>query len=318
MVDVSDKTQVSAQVLADAKKKLNEMTATWTSGVCWGTCLDLEGKEMITPHRTCHSWVGSAYATVRDNSKSVFPYPWNTTYIKDAKQFLVLSCHSKKRSQNICSAEAMDAIILWMARESPFSEFVLNRDDDDSLLNGGVILLCGPGALTQAQSMWICKVLRYSTEGAKALDTWLELYKGGVNPLLAVLVCSYVRTIKGATFGFTGIHDHSTVFRTYSKEPDVASLLKGKINPNAVDTSSVFGGNDGRLKKRNGVPASVIIKGFCKPMQKDDGWGGKIDTVVADGPEFVRRVLEWQHDVEGTTAPPAMPSKNTVFLDLDL
>jgi hypothetical protein len=314
MADVSDK------VLADAKKKLNEMTAKWNSGVCWGTCLDLEGKEFITPHTACHSWVGYAYAKIRGKGESMYSSTWSTTYPKDAKQFLVLSCHSKKRSKSVCSEEAMDAIILWMARESPFSEFVLNRDDDDSLLNGGVILLCGPGALTQAQSMWICKVLRYSTEGAKALDTWLALYKGGVNPLLAVLVCSYVRTIKGATFGFTGAEGHSAVFGAYGGEPDVASLLDGTINPAATQTADVFK-NDVKAKGgkigKAGTP-SVVIKGFCKPYQKDDGWGGKIDAQGADGPEFVRRVLEWQHEVEGVVAPPSLPSKDSVFLDLDL
>lgn len=315
MVDVSDK------VLTDAKKRLKDMNAKWTSGVCYGTCLDLDGKEMITPHTACHSWVGYAYAKVRDPRGSIYSPSWSTTYPKDAKPFLVLSCHSKKRSKSVCSEEAMDAIILWMARESPFSEFVLNRDDQNSLLNGGVILLCGPGALTQAQSMWICKVLRYSTEGAKALDTWLTLYKGGVNPLLAVLVCSYVRTIKGATFGYTGTEGHSAVFGAYGGEPDVASLLEGKINPNATQTADVFR-ND--TKSKNGkigkqAAPSVVIKGFCKPYEKDDGWGGKVKGEGADGPEFVKRVLEWQRDNEPEAAtPPPMPTESTVYLELDL
>jgi hypothetical protein len=316
MTDVSDK------VLAAAKKKLIEINEEWDSGVCSGTCLDLDGEEFVTPHTACHSWIGYAYTKVRRSKDERWSTTsWTTTYPKDAKPFLVLSCHSKKHSKSVCSEEAMDAIILWMARESPFSEFVLNRDDDDSLLNGGVILLCGPGALTQAQAMWICKVLRYSTEGAKALDTWLALYKGGVNPLLAVLVCSYVRTIKGATFGFTGVEGHSTVFDAYGGgEPDVASLLEGTINPAATDTASVFRtdvkAKGGKIGKQ--ATPSVVIKGFCKPYQKDDGWGGKIIGEGADGPEFVRRVLEWQHEVEGVTTPPTPPSKDTVFLDLDL
>ena len=313
MADVSDK------VLADAKKKLIKMNEKWNSGVCSGTCLDLDGKEMITPHTACHAWVGYAYAKVRDKGESPYFGTWSTDYAKDAKQFLVLSCHSKKRSKAVCSEEAMDAIILWMARESPFSEFVLNRDDDDSLLNGGIILLCGPGALTQAQSMWICKVLRYSTEGAKALDTWLELYKGGVNPLLAVLVCSYVRTIKGATFGYTGIEGHSGVFSSYNS--DVPSLLAGAVNPKATSTGEVFMSGvkikDGKIGK--GATPSVIIKGFFKPYQKDDGWGGKVSGEGADGPEFVKRVLEWQREIEGVEAPPPpQPTSSTVYLELDL
>jgi hypothetical protein len=315
MADVSDK------VLAVAKKKLIEMNEKWVWGMCSGTCLDLEGKEMIIPHTACHSWVGFTYAKVRGAGESMYSSSWKTTYPKNAKPFLVLSCHSKKRSKSVCSPEAMDAIILWMARESPFSEFVLNRDDDDSLLNGGIILLCGPGALTEAQSMWVCKVLRYSTEGAKALDTWLALYKGGVNPLLAVLVCSYVRTIKGTTFGYTGTEGHSAVFGEYGGEPDIASLLEGKINPDARQTADVFR-NDTKAKNakigKQALP-SVVIKGFCTPYMGDDGWGGKVEAEGAEGPEFVKRVLEWQRDNEPEApTPPPLPTESTVYLELDL
>lgn len=324
MADVSDKPLVSAEVLAAAKKKLNDLTAGWTAGVCNGTCLDLDGKEMIYPHTACHSWVGYAYAKVRSNGERRYDGIWSTDYPKDAKPFLVLSCHSKTRSEKICSAEAVDAIILWMARESPFSKFVLNRDDEDSLLNGGIILLCGPSALTQAQAMWVCKVLRYSTEGGKALDTWLTLYKGGVDPLLAVLVCSYVRTIKGATFGFTGMDGHSTVFNPYGAGPDVASLLAGKLNPKALQTSDVF--QNGTAKAANSkigkqsVP-SAVIRSFCKPYQKDDGWGGKISGEGAEGPDFVKSVLAWQRENEpsGAAPPtPSLPTNNTVYLELDM
>jgi hypothetical protein len=174
--------------------------------------------------------------------------------------------------------------------------------------------------------MWVCKVLRYSTEGGKALDIWLTLYKGGVNPLLAVLVCSYVRTIKGATFGFTGTEGHSAVFGAYGVgEPDVASLLAGKINPEAIDTSSVFNNETKSKSGKIGKQAapSVVIKGFCKPYQKDDGWGGKVSCNGAEGPEFVRRVLEWQRENEPAEAsitppPPSRPTSNTVYLELDM
>lgn len=320
MVDVSGKTLVSAQVLVDAKKKLKDLNEKWGSGVCYGTCLNLEGKEIIDPHTACHSWVNHTYAKLYNPEGSVYNQLWSTTYPEDAKPFLVLSCHSKKHSR-FCSPEATDAIILWMARESLFSEFVLNRDDEDSLLNGGIILLCGPGALTQAQSLWICKVLRYSTEGAKALDTWLTLYKGGVNPLLAVLVCSYVRTIKGATFGFTGMDEHSSVFSANGGEPDIASLLESKINPDATQTADVFRSD---TKSKNGkigkqAAPSVVIRGFCQPYQKDDGWGGTVSGDGSDGAELVKRVLEWQRDNEpDATTPPSLPTESTVYLELDL
>jgi hypothetical protein len=312
-------TDVSPEALQRAKIKLKDLTKTWQTGVCRGVCLYLDSSEMVVGHGACHSWVNQAYGRISGRG---YGYSWTPTYPKDAKPFLTLSCHSKEISKGKCSPEAVDAIILWMARESPFSKFVLNRDDEDSLLNGGVILLCGPGGLTPAQALWVCKVLRYSTEGAQALDIWLELYKGGVNPLLAVLVCSLVRTVKGATFGFTGYEGHSTVFINYGdRTPNVPSLISGTLNPKAECTADVFDNpkvksKRGKLGKQRSVEAT--IKGFCKPLQIDDGWGGKVVSNGANGPEFIKRVLEWQHENEPEGATDRIPSRDTVYLDLDL
>ena len=306
---------ISAETLSLAKKQLKDLNKDWTNGVCRGVCLDLRGEELVQGHGACHSWVSTAYNHIYNLKNVDYNRVWASKYTNNAEQFLVLSCHSKKRSKQICSAEAMDGIISWIAYESPFSKFVLNKNDKESLLNDGIILLCGPNAMPQAQAMWVCKVLRYSTEGGRALDTWLELYEGGVNPLLAVLVCSFIRTIKGATFGFTDTNGHSTVFNSYGNGPDLLSLLECRINSKAANTDSLFENSRTPLAERK---IHKILKDFCKPELKDDGWGGKIVSEGVSGPDLVRQVLQWQDTLEKSLLPEPSPSPNTAYLDIDL
>lgn len=330
MLDVSK--FVTNELLAAAKKRLHAITAGWTGGVCNGTCMDLEGGETLgAAHTACHSWVGYAFASIKTEGKNRYGVTWDTAYPKGAKNFLTLTCHSKKRSARICEEDAVEGIIKWFAHESPWSEFILNRDDEKSL-EDGAILLCGPDGLSHAEAMWICKVLRYSTEGSKSLESWLTLYKAGVNPVLAVLVCTYVQPVKGATFGFTGVDGHVSVFGQYNgPSPDLRSIVEMKINKNAPTTGALFacGGQPIPTKTHKGS-VNEIIKSFCKPVMKDDGWGGKIAGAGADTTDFVNRVLAWQAELTGEDVPapvvaekaakPAAkkPGKNTVFLEMDM
>lgn len=313
MVDVSE------TVLKAAKKKLHEKTKNWTGGVCDGAVLYLDGSEVTYSHTACHAWVTDAFRKACKIG-STFDFTYKA-YPDDAKDFMVLTCH--KKSKSAASAEAMDAIILWLARESPFAKYVLNADDTDSLTNDGAIILCGPNGASLSEAMWMCKVLRYSTEGSRALDTWKTLYDGGVNPTLAVLVCTHISSVKGSTFGASEVCSHVRVFNyRESADPDIYNLMRGESNPAAKDTSSLF--NHGKSKNAGKkVPGvSGKVRGFCKPFKKSDGWGGFIEGNGADATELVERVLKWQRELEETfemsQAAPAMPDSNTVYLELDL
>lgn len=326
MVDVSE------AALDACKKWLIDQSKKWTGGVCKGATANLDAKPICEGHTACHSWVSAAYRTYCFNQSSDY-YNWDCKYKAGAKNFLTLTCHSKVRSKTVCSPEACDFLILWMARESPFSQFILNRDDIQSLTEGGAILLCGPDGLTLSQAMWVCKVLRFITEGAKAADTFMTLVKGGVDPLLAVLVASHVRSIKGAVFGYTGVEGHSTVFNGYyaAKKEPILGLLTKTLNPNAANTTQVFKNPDGVKIPPELLNATTKIKGFCKPFKKSDGWGGTIQGDGADATDLVTQVLQWQAELGGLLPdydatfppvlqpdPPSMPDSNTVYLELDL
>jgi hypothetical protein len=314
---MKDVDKISDKVLNDAKALLVKLCADWGKGergVTLGRAISMKGEVTHgVNYNQCHAWLTSAF------------HSYNA---KKDKNFLILSCHSKLRSKGICSEEAHEAIILWLASdECPFSQYILNRDDKDSLLNGGIILLCGPDGITNSNhAMWLCKVLRYGVEGSKALDVWHTLYKGGVNPLLALFVATYIRTVQGATFGWTGAEGHSAVFSggywgAYKRGAHAVDLLEGVINPKAQNTTEVFS-KPGRVNNDR-VPdkEQEIVKGFCKPIKKSDGWGGTVEGKGADAEDFVARVLKWEEELRRSLQPPApppLPDETTVYLDLDM
>ena len=340
MPDVSD------AALAKVKKKLLSLNKNWTGGVCEGAWFELNGDVGGGEgYGACHAWVSQAFMAqcfppYKPGGYGFYGYEkkpeakpgnklwynvnagYNQQYRDDAKTIIIGTCHSKQRSKNVCSEEAHEELILWLAsKDNPLSEFVLNRDDRDSLLNAGLIILCGPGGATCAQAMWMCKVLRYAVEGAKAVDVWFKLKQGGVDPLLALLVATHVRTIKGATFGFTGPEAHSTVFSRNVKT-DIPRLMQRVPNLHATCTSDVF------IEQKGAKETPLPFQKFLKPTKKSDGWGGTVDGVAWDQDEFVRQVLKWQEEMTGKAVeippppPPPVevwkPSRNTEFLELDM
>lgn len=317
---------VSPKVLKDCKKKLLDQTKGWTDGVCRGVTMYADdGMQVCGTHTYCHSWVTHAYSIACFSGKPMYVGWQSLKYNKDSRNFLVGTSCSKTRSKTVCSPEACDFLILWMARESPFSQFVLNRDDEDSLLNAGLILLCGPDGLNVAEAMWVCKVLRFSIEGAKASETFMTLVQGGVDPMLAVYVASHIRSLKGAVFGYTGVEGHSTV----ANDADLLGMLERNRVENADSTSTLFKAVTKVPKGSEAISDPVgKIKGFCKPFIKEDGWGGKIKGEGIEGKELVKRVLEWQAEfkefipLDGKlpiiVPPPPLPDSNTVYLELDM
>ncbi len=300
---------VDPEVIEKAKKRLLDLSSTWSTGLCRGDVWTLAGKPQgAVSHGACHSWVDYAYILERQKPKG------------KQENFLVLTCHSKARSKGVCSEEAVEGIIEWMASdESPFGKYILNRDDKDSLSNGGAVILCGPDGASQVEAMWMCKVLRYSTEGAQALDTWLTLYRGGVDPVFALVVSSYIRTVKGATFSHTGVCSHGTVFYGPSEET-IQNVMSRKMDKSATSTYTLFS----KKISYGDSPVTKKIKGFCKPYKKDDGWGGKLTGDGVSKEELISLVLEWQAEftpktgLEKVKALRKPPSKDTVYLDVDM
>lgn len=316
--------QVSEKVLGLAKKWLVDSSAKWRDGVTFGVSWTLDGKMLAggASATFCHSWVATAYsgalAPVRDLSEKDRLLGYARPYKAEAANFLTMSCHSKGRSKGICSEEAHEAIILWLASdECPLSKYILNRDDKESLLNGGVIILCGPDGANWTETLWLCKVLRYGVESGQALDTWLALTKGGVNPFFALYVCTFVRTVKGATFTYTGAVAHNAVFNEVD-DKYLQALVKGVPDRRATCTQALFTGPIKNLK--NWEIHEKKIGQLCKPIPKPDGWGKTVAGAGADQSDFISRVLAWQKKLEkgDSLLDKLRPGKKTIFLEADL
>lgn len=302
--------QVTEEVITKAKARLKKLTAGWAVGICCGNATDLNDKliENTYPHGNCHSWVSQAFTNYCGGH--------TPKYFKKGSNFLSLTCHSKKRSK--ASAKATDGIILFLARESKFSPYILNRDDEKSLTRDGAVILCGPDGVTQAEAMWICKVLRYSTEGSRALDTWLALKEGGVDPMLALRICNDIQPLEGATFGHSPVVQHLSVFGNdwdCKVEPDLKALADGESDKEATTTGSLF-------SKKGAPPSgtySNTFKKFCKPFKKSDGWGGEIEGEGVSKEDLIYHALAWQKEVLGQGEPvlvkeAVLPTREIVFL----
>ena len=305
-------TEISADLLSSWKEELHDLSANWVSGVCKGAAYFLDGSRVTLTHTACHSWVGNAYTNARK------------------KSFVVLTCHSKKRSKNVCSAEAHSEIAKWMATESPFAFAILNRDDLNSVCNDGLVILCGEDGVTQWQCYWICKVLRYGVEGAQALDVWYALKQGGVNPILALCIATYIRSVNGATFGYTGADGHSAVFpaNSYYGDYRFGGMLTATLTENPNSTVSVFKDPPDFSPKLGFAEVSKSVGGFCKPFKKSDGWGGFVTGEGATEQELVKAALEWQAQLmkampdhylsNQKVVAPKTPDNSTVYLDFDM
>jgi hypothetical protein len=295
--------EVSESVLQGAKAHLVVLRNKWKTGLCHGAVFYTDGTEIgrCAAHGACHSWASSGYSD----------------YTNKGEDFLVLNCHPNKRVVS-CEQSSADALALWLAQESPYSQYILNRDDKESLLNGGMILYCsysGTDGLTDAQMLWICKVLRYAVEGSASIDAWKALYDGGVDPLLAILIATHHSYFDGAFFGYSAVTDHVAVFnRQYHGGDNVENILN-RTTTRSGSTYGIFGAS-----KTDQVRDK--LRTFSTPVMRDDGWGGKVKSAEASRDLFVQRALEWEDSlrkelkIPKNIVTPVSPS--TIYLDVDL
>ena len=335
---------VSKNVLERTKKELVAATKRWDKGLCYGFHTDLEGKNKRWAVTYCHAWLSDCYFTYQltgrlgVNEDGAYKDPNYTAYETkpNAQNFLIANCHSRELAT--CSKEACDFLIRWVAHESPFSEFILNKDDDDNLVNGGVVVLCGPDGLNYTEAMWMFKVLRFHTEGSQAADTFMELVKAGVDGMLAIFVANYYRSVNKNKFNFTGLMGHLTTIR--EGDADVLAWVARKTRNDVRESYDLFkfSKNEERPKDYK-ILHQAKIKSFSKPVKIDDGWGKAVEVEASDKQAFIKEVLAWQDeigkhvDIKAAQAvrfrrgvpieikdppPPPMPTASTVYLDLDL
>ena len=300
-------------VLVKAEKWLEDKAKDFKTGVCFGRNFSIpDGKPIAQPHEACHAWVTYAYSEVCFGLGGRWISDFDIPYVGDAENFLCATAHPQDFGRFSCSARDADAVVKFIKEDTPFSQFVLNKNTDK-----GLVLLCGPDGLKLAQAMWLLKVHRLITEGGYAATTFRVLYEGGIDGMVALYVASAIRSYDGAVFTYTGTDGHSTVIGLQQDQlrntTDPVGLFNREVNKDANTTSVVFG----ECKKGS---IKVNVKSFCNPRKKSDGWGGFISAQGADIPTLIGNVREWEEKLRSLSdpAPTKKPDSSTVYLDIDL
>lgn len=304
---------VSDEVLAIAKEKIKEAHkeyyTMYSNSICWGRAvLASNGDEVGAPTWACHSWVTSLYSSLCSGGANWQNF--GTPFDKNAENFILLNAlpPDVKRS---CEKESLQALVKWLATETPFSKYILNRDDSDgSLSDHGMMMLVGPDGLTLAEVMWVCKVVRYATEGDRSLDVWKYLTDNGVNPLLALYVSSSTAQVRGATFGYKSVYTHSNVFTNFA--PSIKKLLKFKHNRFAKTTRCLF--TDSRSTRTVEDDEKEFFRAFSKPTEVSDGWGGVVISTGSAPKVFLDNVKKWEKKVTPSSSFYLLKSRTFLLL----
>lgn len=287
--------EVSKEVLDKVIKDLQEVTEGWDKGVNKGAIYNLKGA--VTKYGTteCHYWLNSG--------------SWRSD------TFLV--GNSFKHIQRVPTEDA-NFLQNWMVTDSPFAEFIVNREDPESLATAGQIYLCGQEGLNLAQTMWCCKVMRMLREGGKSPKVFRLLCEAGVKPTLALYISQYHREFSDGGIVYTGTEGHSTVARIGTSASQFFQAEVRKAVGHVAETGCVF---TPPTKEGSSVDAKHHLQSFSKAMKKPDGWGGFIEGRDSDPDTFIERVLEFQRDLEevfGEQSKPRVISKDSVYLDFDV
>lgn len=167
----------------------------------------------------------------------------------------------------------------WVCRESPFAHGIVNKDNEEQILNQGIII--DGDAVGRGGVLWLCKALRYTVEDTFRIKMWQQFIDGGLDGLQAFIGCS----ILTSTGGVQTLATHCGLFR-YDHPNNIYAfyqeLLKEKKRDNDDATRpakySNWSGQDwGTLK--------------FKKVKKPDGWGGFIEKEEpADPEEFINKL----------------------------
>lgn len=161
--------------------------------------------------------------------------------------------------------------VRWVCRASPFSHGVLNKDNDDELLNHAVVVDLGQVGMGGA--LWLAKALRYNSEDTWRPGVWNKLVEAGLDNLSSFVLCSML-----ANNGTVNAGGHNSLFYTMTKaefrvalaefnKPELKNITSKATYPYKYDYYNVAQVEEYWWSVKAG-----------KPLKKPDGWGGYIEV----------------------------------------
>lgn len=172
--------------------------------------------------------------------------------------------------------------IKWVSRESPFSHGVLNKNNEDELLNHASVI--DVELVGTAGCLWLCKAFRYAVEEPFRIKTWRLLKEQGLNGLQAFIGASILTSLGEAQWrpshaSLFSYGDPETVRKYYDTFQTIKKLEGFEAAQVDWNTSSGYTKVWGSLKH--------------KVERKPDGWGGYIEIKTpVDVKEYAQKLKE--------------------------
>jgi hypothetical protein len=234
--------------------------AQWTGGICAYAYVSRDGQHTLyDDNHACHAGLSilSGNHWVKDD--------------KYLNSYVILACSDKYQGKH-------PEFVKWVCRESPYAYGVLNADNEDEILNHGVVV--DSELVGQRGCLWLGKALRYCREDTWRPGLWETFVANGLDGLAAFIGCSML-TEAGRPSG--GTHNSLFVYRTPKEIHDWYKKFS-KPAEKADDSDAAQG-------RMHGAAPSWGELGF-KIEKKSDGWGGFTEKRVPADPKNFCEVLD--------------------------
>lgn len=246
--------ELSEAVKKKVEASVRSYPARWTGGVCAFEIFRKDGRDLdqawwSSPNNgACHAGITSV------DKPCIVVNGHKATWKKENPEFL-----------------------LWCVRESPFSHGVINRENEDEILNHASVFdteIIGKGG-----ALWVCKAIRHFREDTWKLKTWNQLREYGLNGFQAFIGADILGP-DGKPSGRT--HVGLFGYNSPTKLREVYDEIRGldKITTNHA-------AREGKWD----TPLWGSLAG--KKEKKADGWGGYIEIdVPCDAKEYAAKLKE--------------------------
>lgn len=170
--------------------------------------------------------------------------------------------------------------VLWACRESPFAHGVLNKDNEDELLNHASVF--DAEEIGRGGCLWLGKALRYCVEDTFRLPFWYKLREQGLDGFQAFVGCSIIDEA-GRPLNWTS---HNSLFSYGSPE---------SLRENYDEIKNIRRINDSIAARQGKNVGGLVNWGSLKSKKekRSDGWGGFTEVEVpCDAKEYASKLRE--------------------------
>jgi len=252
---------ISKEAWDQIQKTVNSYPKEWKHGVCAFQIINRESGKIENRRNSpigdvCHA--GLVYTVVNDWTAPIVVNAHKDTWQRKNREFL-----------------------LWVAQEAPFNHGVLNRTNEDELLNHAAVL--DLGLIGKGGALWHCKAMRHFTEDEYKLKTWTSLREKGLDGLQAFIGAD-ILNVEG--FPYTSC-THVGLFG-YCDPTDLRKFYDEIRNEKRIDGSNAA---KSKYYDQNKKPNWGSLT--CKLEKKPDGWGGFIEIRrPCDATEYAAKLKE--------------------------